>query len=184
VRWTLAALCALALAGCGHGSSTLSASDAKDLVLKAVDLPSGYESFTSGPTASLDVQGTTRSNLSRFDRQGGWVERLRRSRPPLIVVSTVDVFRDAKGARSDVAAYGEEFARMRADGLARRVGPPRVGDGAIAAGLVAPGGQKEFAVVWAFRNASASLTVIGPAKLHLADVVALARKQQAKLERG
>jgi hypothetical protein len=184
VRWTVAALCALLLAGCGHGSSGLSASDAKDVVLKAADLSSGFESFASGPTASLDVQGTTRSDLQRFGREGGWVERLRRSSPAWIVVSTADVFRDAKGAQADLAAYGDQLARMRENGLAKRVRPPRIGDGAIGAELVAPGGQKSYSVVWVFRNASGSVTAIGPAKLQLADVVALARKQQAKIERG
>lgn len=183
MRWTVAALCALLLAGCGHGSAQLSSSDAKKLVLTAQDLPPGYSAFAEGPTSTLDVQGTTRSNLQRFGREGGWVERLRRSSPGWIVVSTVDVFHDARGARSDLNAYGDEFARQRESGLAKRVRPPQVGDEAIAAELLAPGGQKEFAVVWASRNASASVIAIGPSSLHLADVVALARKQQAKLGR-
>jgi hypothetical protein len=183
VRWTVAALCAFLLAGCGHGSSSLSTAAAKKLVLAPRDLPPGFSVFAEGPTASLDVQGTTRSNLERFGREGGWVERLRRSAPALIVVSTVDVFHDAKGAHSDLSAYGDQFARQRENGLAKRVVPPQVGDGAIAAELLAPGGQKGFAVVWVSRNASASVTAIGP-MLHLADVVAFARKQQSKLERG
>jgi hypothetical protein len=183
VRWTFAALCALLLAGCGHGSSSLSAADAKNFVLKPGDLPSGFESFASGPTASLDVQGTTRSNLQRFGREGGWVERLRRSSPARIVVSTVDVFHDARGAKSDLAAFGDDFALQRENGLAKRVVLPQIGDGAIGAELVAPGGQNGYAVVWVFRNASASVTAIG-SKLDLADVVTLARKQQAKIERG
>jgi hypothetical protein len=177
-----AALCAVLLAGCGH-SSTISSSGAKKLVLKAADLP-GFESFASGPTASLDVQGSSRENPRRFGREGGWVERLRRSGPAWIVVSTADVFHEAKGARSDLAAYSDDFAQMRADGLAKRLVPPKIGDGAIAAELVAPGGEKEFAVAWVSRNASASVTAIGPSNLHLADVVALVRKQQAKIERG
>lgn len=161
----------------------LSSADAKKLVLKAEDLP-GYSAFAEGPTATLDVQGTTRSSLQRFGREGGWVERLRRSSPALVVVSTVDVFRDRKGAQSDLTAFGDEFARQRENGLAKRVRPPQIGDETLAAELVAPGGQKEFAVVWVSGNASASVTAIGPAKLRLADVVALARKQQRKLDRG
>jgi hypothetical protein len=186
VRWTLAALCALLVAGCGHGSgsSTFSAADAKRLVLKAADLSSGFESFASGRTASLDVQGTTRSDPERFGREGGWVERLKRSSPPMVVVSTVDVFHDAKGAQSDLTAFGDQFARQRENGLAKRVRPPQMGDGSIGAQLVAPGGQKGYSVVWSFRNASASVTAIGPSTMRLADVVAFARKQQAKLERG
>jgi len=183
VRWTVAALCALLLAGCGH-SAHLSSSNAKKFVLTAQDLPSGYTPFAQGPTSSLDVQGTTRSNPGRFGREGGWVERLRRSAPARIVVSTVDVFHDAKGAEADLTAYGDEFARQRENGLARRVRPPQIGDGAIGAELVAPGGQKEFAVVWVWRNASASVTAVGAGGLRLADVLGLAHKQQAKLERG
>jgi hypothetical protein len=186
VRWTLAAFCVLLVAGCGHGPSapTVSAADAKQLVLKAADLPSGFESFASGPTASLDVQGTTRSDPGRFGREGGWVERLKRSAPPMVVVSTADVFHDAKGAESDLTAFGDEFARQRENGLAKPVPPPQIGDGTIGAQLVAPGGQKGYSVVWVFRNASASVTAIGPSTLRLADVVAFARKQQAKLDRG
>ena len=186
MRFALAALCALLVAGCGHGTSspTFSAADAKQLVLGAADLPSGFESFASGPTASLDVQGTTRSDPERFGREGGWVERLKRSTPPMVVVSTVAVFHDAKGAQSDLTAFGDEFARERENGLAKRVRSPQIGDGAIGAELVAPGGQKGYSVVWVFRNASASVTAIGPPTLRLADVVAFARKQQAKLGRG
>ncbi len=183
MRWTLAALCVLVFAGCAHGSPQFSGSDAKKLVLTAHDMP-GYESFASGPTASLDVQGTPRSNLQRFGREGGWVERLRRTSPAWLVVSTVDVFHDAKGAQSDLTGYGDGFASLRETGLAERVRPPQIGDGAIAAELVAPGSQKEFVVAWVSRNASASVTAIGPGGLRLMDVVALARKQQAKLEPG
>ena len=184
MRWTVAALCVLLLAGCGSGSSKISAGEAKNFVLKPTDLPSGFDAFAEGPTATLDVQGTTRSNLQRFGREGGWVERLRRSDPAMIVVSTVDVFHDAKGAQADLSAYGDQFAQMRSNGLAQRVVPSQIGGGAIAAELLAPGGQKGFAVVWVSRNASASVTAIGPARLRLVDVVALARKQQGKLDRG
>jgi hypothetical protein len=184
VRWTVAALCVLVLAGCGSDSSGISAGAVKHLVLKPADLPRGFETFVEGPTSTLDVQGTTRSNLQRFDREAGWVARLRRSAPAWVVVSTVDVFPDAKAAESDLGAYADGFARQHENGLAKRVRSTRVGEGAIAAELLAPGGQKEFAVVWRSRNASASVTAIGPSTLRLADVVALARKQQAKLARG
>jgi hypothetical protein len=184
VRRTVAALCALLVAGCGHGSSGLSASDAKHVVLKAVDLPSGFESFASGPTASLDVQGTARANLQRFDREGGWVERLRRPSPRrrgiLLVVSTADVFRDARGAQADLTAYEHDLSRQRTRGLAKRVVPPKLGDGTAAARLLAPGGEQAYTISWADRNATASVTALGFG-VSLADVVALARKQQAKL---
>jgi hypothetical protein len=187
VRWTVAALCALLLAGCGHDSSGLSASDAKHVVLKAADLPTGFESFASGPTASLDVQGTARSNLERFGREGGWVERLRRPSPRrrgiLLVVSTADVFKDAKGAQADLTAFGDDLARQRENGLAKRVVPPKVGDGVIAARMLAPGGEQAYTISWADRNATASVTALGFG-VTLQDVVALARKQEAKLERG
>jgi hypothetical protein len=177
-------VCVLLLAGCGSNPSRISPGEVKNLVLRPADLPSGFEAFGEGPTATLDVQGTTRSNLQRFGREGGWVERLRRSSPAWIVVSTVDVFHDPKGAQADLTAYGDEFARQRENGLARRVAPPQVGDGAIGADIVAPGGQKEFVVAWVSRNATASVTAIGPSTLRLADVVALVRRQQAKLARG
>jgi hypothetical protein len=181
VRWIVAGLCVLLLAGCGSHSAGISAGDAKHLVLKQADLPRGFEAFAAGPTSTLDVQGTSRSNLQRFGREGGWVERLRRASPPEIVVSTVDVFSDAEGAQSDLSAYAAGFARQRENGLARRVLAPRVGDATIAAKLLAPGGQNEFVIAWTSRNATASVTAIGPSNLRLADVVVLARKQERKL---
>jgi hypothetical protein len=184
VRWTVAALCALLLAGCGHSSSGLAASDAKHVVLNAADLPSGFESFASAATSSLDVQGTSRSNLQRFGREGGWVERLRRPAPRrrglLIVVSTVDVFKDARGANADLMASGDDLASQRKNGLARRLAAPRLGDAAVAARLLAPGGEHAYTISWADRNASASVTGLGFG-VSLGDVVALARKQEAKL---
>jgi hypothetical protein len=179
-----AALCVVLLAGCGSSSSEISASDVKSLVLKPADLPA-FQAFADGPTSSLDVQGTARANLERFGREGGWVERLRRAAGAkhglVLVVSTVDVFKDKRGAAADLNAYRGDFARQRANGLAQRVLPPRLGDGAVAARLVAPGGEGAFAIAWTERNASASVTAFGLGKVTLGDVAALARKQQAKL---
>jgi hypothetical protein len=177
-------LCTVLVAGCGSSSSKISSSNAENMVLKAADLPAGFEAFAKGPTASLDVQGTTRADLTRFGREGGWVERLRREGhgPGLaLVVSTVDVFKDGKGAEADITAYGDELARQRENGLAQRVRPPQLGDGAIGARLSAPGGEQAFTIVWIDRNASASVTAFGFGKVTLADVAALARRQQAKL---
>jgi hypothetical protein len=180
-------LCTILFAGCGSSSSKVSSSNAENVVLKAADLPAGFEAFAKGPTAGLDVQGTTRADLSRFGRQGGWVERLRREGRKsglALVVSTVDVFKDEKGAEADLKAFGDEFARQHENGLAQRVRPPPFGDGAIGARLSAPGGEKAFAIAWIDRNASASVTAFGFGKVTLADVAALARRQQAKLARA
>ena len=181
----LGALCAVLLAGCGHGSSQVPSSDVRHLVLTPRDLPSGFVPFAEAPTSTVDVQGTSRASLARFGRKGGWVERLRRSgggkNRLLLVVSTVDVFGDAKGAQRDLEASANDFARQRESGLAKRVVVPQIGDGSVAAELLAPGGEKEFAVVWVERNASASVTAIGGGKLTLGAVAALARKQQEKL---
>jgi hypothetical protein len=180
----LAVLCAATLAGCGHSSAKISSSNARSFVLTAKDLPSGFSAFAEGPTSTLDVQGTPRSSLQRFGREGGWVERLRRTaggtRGPLLVVSTVDVFRDAKGARADLAAFGDGFALQGADGLAKRVVVPTIGDGATGARLAAPGGEQAFAVAWSAKNVTASVTVIGRG-IGIGKVVELAQRQQAKL---
>jgi hypothetical protein len=185
-----AVLCAALVVGCGSSSGGISSADAKNLVLRASDLPDGFAPFTEGPTSTLDTQGTARADLDRFGRQGGWVARLKREggatqAGPLVVVSTVDVFSGSRGAKSDLDAYARDFARQVDTGLAKRVAVRNLGDEAVAARVAGPGGGGSFVIAWRKRNATASVTASGFAgKLTLPDVLVLARRQEAKLARA
>lgn len=184
-----AVLCAVLAAGCGSSSGGISSADAKNLVLRASDLPDGFAPFAEGPTSTLDTQGTARADLQRFGRQGGWVVRLKREggakAGPLVVVSTVDVFPGSGGAKSDLDAYARDFARQVDTGLAKRLAVRNLGDEAVAARVAGPGGGSSFVIAWRKRNATGSVTASGLAgKLTLLDVLALARRQEAKLARA
>jgi hypothetical protein len=176
------------VAGCGT-SSRISSAEVKHLVLTKADLHGRFETFTEGPTASLDTQGTARADPERFGRKAGWVVRFRRSGTPKtgasIVVSAVDVFGDAGGAKSDLAAYRSDFARQAKNGLAEHLTVTDLGDGSVGASVVGPGGGRTFVIAWVERNASASVTASALGKgLTLDDVLVLARRQQARLQRA
>jgi hypothetical protein len=182
----LVVLAGLFVAGCGS-SSRISSAAVKHLVLTKADLHGPFAPFSQGPTAGLDTQGTARANPERFGRKGGWIVRFRRTAVSkagaAIVVSTVDVFGDSGGARSDLNAYGHDFARQAKDGLAKRLTVSHLGDRSAAVAVVGPGGGRSFVVAWVERNATASVTAISVGKnLTLGDVVSLARRQQDKLQ--
>jgi hypothetical protein len=174
------------VAGCGSSSAKISSEGLKQRVLRPADLAAGYTTFADASTASLDTQGTSRADPGRFGRRAGWVVRLKRAastkRRPAIVVSAVDVFADAKGAKSDLDAYAHDIGRQAGSGLAKRLSVENLGDGAVAARLTSPGSTVAFTIAWREKNATASITATGFAgKLDFADVVALARRQEAKL---
>jgi hypothetical protein len=185
---TVALACALLLPGCGR-ESKISAARSKALALGERDLPAQFEVFVEGPTATLDTQGTPRASLQRFGRKGGWVVRFNRSgtattKGPLVVVSTVDVFSDAGGARADLGAYRAQFRRQMADQNARRVGVSGLGDEAVALSSVQPGGKavRSFTVAWRERNATGSMTANGfDGRIQFRDVLRLARIQEARM---
>jgi hypothetical protein len=181
----LALLCAAVAGGCGS-SSGISSSHVKELVLTKADLRGEYSRFADGPTATLDTQGTTRADPERFGRQAGWVARFRRAdgrrSGALVIASAADVFRSSKGARDDLRAYADDFARQTANGLGKRVVVRGLGESAVGARLSGPGGSASFVIAWVEGNATASVTASGLAeKLGVADVIALARRQEIKL---
>ncbi len=179
-------LFALALSGCGGGGSKISTSDLKSLVLRQSDLKGPFSATVDGPIARLDVQGTPRSDLHRFDRRGGWVSRWHRpgtraTRGPLVVASTVDVFRTSDGAKKDFALYRAQLGRVPGD---RPVAVSKLGDDAAGITSVQPGALavRSVTIVWRERNAVASVTANGfEGKLSPDDVLRLARAQERKL---
>jgi hypothetical protein len=181
----LGLLCAGVVAGCGS-SARISGGDVKRLVLTQADLP-GFAAFAEGATSRLDTQGTVRGDLQRFGRRSGWVARFKRvgdagKAGPALIVSMVDVFKSPSGARADLNAYRDDFARLVVDGLARRVAVQGLGDEVAAAELLGPG--KTFVVAWREANATSSVSATTVRKLSLGAVLRLARRQEAKLARA
>jgi hypothetical protein len=183
-------LCVLLLAACGNsGGKGVSTKHMSKLVLAAGDLPSGFSAFANGPTVGLDTRGTSRSDPARFGREGGWVIRLHRSgsaatRGPLVVASTVDVFKDSTGAKRDLSRFGSQFGQIA--GL-EAIKAPKLGDAAVAGTGVQAGALsvRTYIIGWRERNATATLTVNGfDGKLALKDVVRLARRQERRLARA
>lgn len=184
---TRLALLALAflLGACG-GENSIDGSRASRIVLQPSDLGSRYMRFDEGRQRRADV-APPREDPRRFGRTAGWKARFRvRDAQPLsgvaVVESTADVFGDEKGARRDLDAYA---AMVRAR-TTRSLPVARVGDATSAweqasgEGRTAP---RFFTIAWRSRNATASLTVSG-FRVRLADALALARKQQARLDRA
>lgn len=178
-RLAAAALAAaLLLAGCG-GEDEIPAREASRCVLQPADLGAGYVRFDEGRQLGADA-APPRDDPRRFGRTAGWKARFRaraadvRGRPA-VVESMVDLFGGEDGARRDLDAY--RAARGGAE-----VRTPTIGDEAIA-GTEDQGEVRFFSLAWRTRNATASLTISGFG-VRLDDALALARKQQARLERA
>jgi hypothetical protein len=182
---------ALGLAACGSSQPTIGKQSLSKLVLREQDLGAPFSEFYSGRQASLDNQGTNRSDPERYGREGGWIARFRRSgtaatKGPLLVESRADLFRNAGGAKKDLLAYRALFAS--AAGAQRRVIKlPKLGDDALGQTFVQPATKplRFFQIAWRFENATAAVTVEGfDGKIQASAAIALARKQQHRLERG
>ena len=174
------------LTACAGSESKISTSGLKGLVLHQADLKGPFSTVVDGPTARLDVQGTSRSDLHRFDRRGGWVIRLHRpgskaTRGPLVVASTVDVFGGSGGAKQDLELFRAQLSRIPGG---TPVSVSNLGDDATAATSVQPGALavRSFTIAWRERNAVASVTANGfDGKVSFGDVLRLARRQEEKL---
>ena len=181
----------LVVAGCGGSSDTISANDLGKRVLQPADLGKPFSAFGNGPQIGIDNSGTPRADPTRFGRQGGWIARYHRSgdrttKGPLVVESRVDVFKNESGATSDFAEY-RTMLTQQPGVTPHSIPPPAIGDAAFATTFTQPGGltPRFFRIAWRYRNATASVTVEGwDGKLTRAEAVALARKQQARLQRG
>ncbi|MDX6489282.1 MAG: hypothetical protein QOK13_1897 [Gaiellaceae bacterium] len=177
----------LVLSACGPGGeSKIASTGLQGLVLRESDLSGPFSAVVSGPTASLDVQGTPRSNLHRFDRRGGWVIRLHRpgtksTHGPLVVASTVDVFGGSGGAKQDLELFKAQLTRLPGG---TPVAVSKLGDDATAATSVQTGtlAVRSFTIAWRERNAVASVTANGfDGKVSFGDILRLARRQEQKL---
>jgi hypothetical protein len=188
-RVLLAAALAASLAACGGGSNAVPASAAGELVLGPRDLGSAFTRFYDGRQSRLDVAGTSRSNLQRFDREGGWIARYHRggSGPgPLVVESRVDVFKTSRGASSDLDAYRYDLRTIPAAQV-RRIHVSGLGDASVAVTFVRPGALalRTYTIAWRDGNVSASVTAQGfDGRFAQADAVRLARLQERLISRA
>jgi hypothetical protein len=191
MRRTALAIClAVALTGCGSSGSTIPIESLNKLVLKPQDLGRQFQQFAGGKQGHLDNQAP-REDPTRYGREGGWIARFNRSGNtktpgPLVVESRADLFKSSDGAKADLRAYRELFA---SPDLSQRsaVNVPKIGDEAIGQTFVQPGAKplRFYRIAWRYLNATAAVTVEGfDGNVHAADAIALARKQQRRLQRG
>jgi hypothetical protein len=172
----------VALAGCGSSAKTIPTKKLSKLVLQSADLPPGFAAFYLGPQLSVDQTGA-RSDPKRFGRTGGWIGRYHRggsptTKGPLVVASRVDLFKDAGGAKRDFELYPPQL--KQAD--AKEIDVGKLGDQAFGVQMIGTGAVtvRSYAIAWRERNATAELELNG-FKLTVPEVLALARKQEARL---
>ena len=179
----VAALAALLLAGCGSSGTAIPKSKLTKLVLQQGDLPK-FASFYLGPQVAADQPGT-RSDPERNGRLGGWIGRWHRAgspstKGPLVVASRTDLFESSGGAKQELAADEQHLSHL----AGKPVDPGKLGDAAIAFTFLQHGAVdvRNYSIVWRQDNAAAELDLNGfDGKVTLADALALARKQQARL---
>jgi hypothetical protein len=175
----------------GAGSASVPATRIAKAVLQPADLPPVFSQFDGGKIVASDLQPGPRGSLERFDRGGGWKSRYRRSgssatRGPLVVQSLVDAFADSDGAKKDLDAYAEEFdlTVAHSQGSDERLDPAGLGDEAVGLARLQMGSPstRYYTIAWRYGNVTASVSVDGfEGKLTLAQVLALARKQQTRI---
>jgi hypothetical protein len=197
VKAPLAAVISVAVLGIagtaclGGDDPAVPAGKASSSVLALSDLPSGFTVFDEGQIVRSDVGTGPREDPSRFDRQAGWKARFRRSgssdtEGPLVIESRVDVFKSSDGAEKDFDAYTTELEALLKDSpAAKELDDPDVGDEAIGMTNVQAALEEVrfYNIVWRQSNVTASLIVQGfEGKLSLDDALALARKQQRRIE--
>jgi len=184
----LVAASSVVLAAC-DSSAVITKGKLGALVLSPTEMPAGFSEFYNGPQVRLDNEGTVRADASRYGREGGWIARLRRSDPaqtqgPLVIESRADLFKDSKGARSDLAAYRIEFSRTSGSDL-KSVAVSNLGDEALGVTFTQAGTRplRFYQIAWRYRNATASVLVEGfDGELTLNDALGLARKQEKRIE--
>lgn len=179
---------ALLLAGCSlgddGGGASIERGQLEALVLQPEDLPRAFVVFDEGRQAIADRPTGGRSDPTRFGRIDGWKSRYRRAgsqqtKGPLVIVSFADVFESSDGAEDELDAIDEEGFEARE--------APDVGDDARAWESLQGGanGVRYYLIAWREENATASLLASGfEGRITFADVLALARKQAARLSRA
>jgi hypothetical protein len=193
VRVTVYAFVLLALAGCSFRDGDTASIEERDLqllVLQPTDLPRVFAQFDEGRQASADSPGGSRADPSRFDRIEGWKARYRRpgtlrTAGALVIESRVDLFESADGAEEDFDAARTDLGAGTLPW--KPIDEPGLGDESFVGTFVQGGttGVRFYRIFWRDDNATATLEVNGfEGKLTLADVLALARKQQERMERA
>jgi hypothetical protein len=191
MRRTALAIClAVALTGCGSSGSTIPIESLNKVVLEPQDLGRQFQQFAGGRQGHLDNQ-PPRDDPTRYGREGGWIARFNRAgsaktRGPLVVESRADLFKSSGDAKLDLRAYRELFASP-ALSQRRPVTVPKIGDEAVGQTFVQPGTKplRFYRIAWRYLNATAAVTVEGfDGNVHAADAIALARKQQRRLQRS
>ena len=177
------------LTGCGFGGggeASIQRNELEQLVLQPEDVPRIFLRFDQGRQVMADSPAGRRADPSRFGRIEGWKARYRRpgtaqTAGPLVIESRADLFDSASGAEDDF-----EAARMDLSDQAlgwEPIDEPGLGDESFVA-TSAQGGLRYYLVFWRDDNATATLNVSGfEPRLPLAEVLALARKQDERLGR-
>jgi hypothetical protein len=170
----------------GGSSAAIDKSELKGLVLQSEDLPRAFVRFDEGRQARIDQPGGILAEVDRFGRQDGWKARYRRpgspaTKGPLVVESKVDVFGDSDGAEKELAQERTDLV----EGLRLETSAPTLGDESFVATGTQGSGRfavRFYLVGWRHENAAATVLANGfEGKLTRAQVVALARRQQARL---
>lgn len=175
------------LAGCsGENEQLLAESDLPRLVLQPADLTGPWTRFDEGRQLRADALPGERADVTRFGRLDGWKARYRRpgspeTEGPLVIESRADLFAEVSGAEQD---FDVAIADLERGGTAAGLGD--LGDEArVRSSAGEPGELATVTIVWREQNVLATLTANGfGGKLDEDDVVALARKQQQRIERA
>ncbi len=156
-------------------------------MLKPADLAQGWAQFDEGRQLRADAPPGPRADAARFDRQGGWKARYRRpgsaaTAGPLVVESRADLFAAVSGAEQDFDAAVDALEQSATS--SQPVEAVELGEDArLLAASSEPGELATVTIVWRERNVVAAVTANGfSGKLAPADVEALARRQQQRLE--
>jgi len=152
------------------------------LVLQPGDVPPGLERFDEGRQAKADQPGGARTAADRFGRLGGWKARYRRTGSsaaagPLVVESRVDVFESNGGAEDELEAFATD-----PQGKTREVDLGDEGVLATAVQPAFPSPLRIYVVAWRQDNAVSVVTVHGFRGVSSQETLALARKQEARIE--
>lgn len=174
------------LAGCslGEDGASIERSELGRIVLQPGDLSEVFVRFDEGRQVSTDSPGGRRADRTRFDRIEGWKARYHRPGTPqtvgpIVIESRADLFDSTDGAGDDLDAARADIAESTSGW--KPIDEPGLGDKSFAATSVG-GGVRYYVVFWRHDNATATLNVNGfDRKLALAEVLALARKQDDRI---
>ena len=180
-------LLATVVAGCtGEKERLLAESDLPRLALQPSDLSQQWIRFDEGRQLRADAPLGERGDATRFDRLDGWKARYRRpgspeTEGPLVIESRADLFAAVSGAEQD---FDVAIADLERSGTAGGLGD--LGDEARVRNIAGePGQLATVTIIWREQNVLATLTANGfGGRLEEDDVVALAHKQQQRIERA